>query len=209
MPTAVATVAALPDEPSGRITTRAAGAVLVEAALIGRPGDGDVRGAPVPPVPFTAPTGARYHFVHSRGLGGAPDGKPTNGMGAPLRFGLEVRSLETVLLARAVEEALRGISAHAALHEAILECRAVRLAEPSAPRAALVERLALDLLRAGLSVTFGPSWTPLPEGVDLAFGVHGLGGDDTAAVLEDLAGAGSFRRSVPRPLSAARAAGVR
>lgn len=55
----------------------------------------------------------------------------------------------------------------------MLETRAVRLAEPSVAPAALVEKLARQLWGAGFTVSFGPSWTPIP-GADVSVGTRGL-----------------------------------
>jgi hypothetical protein len=68
---------------------------------------------------------------------------------------------------------LRSATAHAALTEAVLETRAVRLAEPSSASSPLVETLARQLSFAGLVPTFGSSWVPTP-GAHLSVGTRGL-----------------------------------
>jgi hypothetical protein len=87
----------------------------------------------------------------------------------------EVRALRAGQLADALDDALRSVTVHAALTEAVLETRAVRLAEPTVPVVALVEDLARQLWNAGLPVSFGPSWTPAPD-ADLSVGIRGLEG---------------------------------
>jgi len=84
----------------------------------------------------------------------------------------EIRALCIEQLSGALEAVLRSVAAHAALTEAVLETRAVRLADPSAP-SPLVETLARQLSGAGLRPSFGPSWTPAP-GADLSVGIRGL-----------------------------------
>jgi hypothetical protein len=85
----------------------------------------------------------------------------------------EIRALHVEQLTGALEVVLRSVTAHAALTEAVLEIRAVRLADPSAVPSPLVEALARQLSDAGLRPSFGPSWTPAP-GADLSVGTRGL-----------------------------------
>jgi hypothetical protein len=68
---------------------------------------------------------------------------------------------------------LRSVTAHAALTEAVLETRAVRLADPSETPASLVKELAQRMSDAGLRATLGPSWTPAPD-ADVSIGTRGL-----------------------------------
>ncbi|CAA9421736.1 MAG: hypothetical protein AVDCRST_MAG78-1089 [uncultured Rubrobacteraceae bacterium] len=70
---------------------------------------------------------------------------------------------------------MRSVTAHAALAEAVLETRVVRLANPLATPAPLVEKLARQLSGAGLHASVGPSWTPAP-GADASVGTRGLEG---------------------------------
>jgi hypothetical protein len=85
----------------------------------------------------------------------------------------EIRALHVGQLTGALEAVLRSVAAHAALTEAVLETRAVRLADPSAAPSPLVETLARQLSDAGLRPSFGLSWTPAP-GADLSVGTRGL-----------------------------------
>jgi hypothetical protein len=85
----------------------------------------------------------------------------------------EIRALHVEQLTGALDAALRSVTAYAALTEAVLETRAVRLADPTTPPAALVEGLARQLWGANLPVTFGPSWTPI-AGADISVGARGL-----------------------------------
>lgn len=77
-------------------------------------------------------------------------------------------------LAAAVDGLLRALSTHAALSQAVLEARVVRLREPLVPDAVLLGTLARDLSRiSGLGVSFGPSWHPAPE-ASVCVGAFGL-----------------------------------
>lgn len=90
------------------------------------------------------------------------------------RLSCEIRALRTDHLAAALDLVLRRVTEHAALAEAVLETRAVRLASPAAPPAILLERLARLLWEAGHRVSFGPSWEPLPAGIVISVGSRGL-----------------------------------
>lgn len=85
----------------------------------------------------------------------------------------EIRALHGEQLTGALDAVLRSVTTHAALAEAVLETRAVRLADPTTPPAALVEELARELWDAGFPVSFGPSWTPI-AGADVSVGTRGL-----------------------------------
>jgi len=168
-------VALLPEEPPGRVATRAAGLALVEAILLGKPGSG----AP-PTVPREdPPTDARVAVTEAAET---PDvGRRT------LRF--ELRALDSTALAETLESVLRRVTAHAAIHEAVLEARAVHFAAPRVLPARLVEALGARLWReTALPVRFGPVWTPLPPAWDLAVGVGGPGDAfrEALAALRDL-----------------------
>lgn len=67
-------------------------------------------------------------------------------------------------LGSALESVLRGITAAAALSDALLESRVLRVARPRATPQDVLEALALDLWAAGFSVRFAPSWKPVPAG---------------------------------------------
>ena len=85
----------------------------------------------------------------------------------------EIRALHVEQLTGALEAVLRSVTAYAALTEAVLETRAVRLADPSTAPPQLVEALARQLSDAGLLPSFGPSWTPA-SGAHLSVGTRGL-----------------------------------
>ena len=97
------------------------------------------------------------------------------------RLSCEIRALHAGHLAAALDVVLRCVTEHAALTEAVLETSTVRLAAPAVPPAVLVERLARYLWEAaGLRVSFGPSWAPVPAGTGISVGSRGLD-----AALED------------------------
>ena len=85
----------------------------------------------------------------------------------------EIRALHAEQLNGALEAVLRSVAAYAALTEAVLETRTVRLADPSTAPPQLVEALARQLSDAGLLPSFGPSWT-LASGAHLSVGTRGL-----------------------------------
>lgn len=153
-------LALLPEEPAGRISTRNAGAVFFESTLAWRPGDG------VPPDPLLreprAP-GARFYSLVTSAV--TP---------ATRRISCEIRALDAGRLAGALDEALRSVTTQATLTGAVLETRAIRLAAPKSPPAALVEKLARQLWEAGFPVSAGPSWSPAPGNADISVGVGGL-----------------------------------
>lgn len=151
-------VTLLSGEPAGRISTTSAGVAFFEATLSPRPGDAAPR-----PEPGEPPPGARFLFP-------AWEVEPAS---SARRFSCEVRALRAAALTAALDGLLRAVTAHAALADAAVEARAVRLAEPAAHPAPLVEVLARDLWDAGFPVTFGPSWTPAP-GACAAVGIGGL-----------------------------------
>jgi hypothetical protein len=113
----------------------------------------------------------------------------------------EIRALHAGQLTDALDGALRSVTAHATLTEAVLETRAVRLADPTAPSAALVEELARQLWSAEIPVSFGPSWTPTP-GADVSVGSRGLEEALDAFLLAHPA----WRRFFPDPCNPAPAA---
>ena len=94
-------------------------------------------------------------------------------MSAIRRVSCEVRAFYAEQLTGALDVLLRCVTTHAALSEAVLETRAVRLADPAVTSATLVEALARQLWDAGLPVSFGPSWKPAPD-ADVAVGARGF-----------------------------------
>lgn len=151
-------LALLPEEPAGKISTRNAGSLFFEATFSWRPEDE----LPPGPVLSEPATGTWFYSL------------ATSETATMRRISCEIRALHPGPLSRALDAALRSVTDHAALTEATLETRAIRLLEPSAPPAALVEELARQLWNANLPVSFGPSWTPVPVGADISVGVLGL-----------------------------------
>ena len=152
-------LALLCEEPAGRISTRNAGAVSFEATLFWRPDDGIPAGS----VLDGSVSGAKvYSLVQT------DDPASTT-----RQVSCEIRALHAEKLAAALDAALRSVAARAALDEAVLETRAVRLADPTVTPAALVEVLARQLWDAGFPVSFGPSWIPAPD-ADISVGTRGL-----------------------------------
>lgn len=114
-----------------------------------------ILGDPVP--------GARYYSL-------ARDYDPAS---ATCRISCEIRALHGEQLTYALDAALRSVTAHAALTEAVLEIQAIRLAEPSVTPPKLVKKVARHLSEHGLRPSFGPSWTPAP-GAGASVGARGL-----------------------------------
>jgi hypothetical protein len=153
-------VVLLPDEPSGTIATRTAGAVRFRATLAW-PGPQNV---PPKPTPLEESGAARYSLTQT----GDPESATRSITG-------EIRALTPSDLALALETALRSVTEVAALTEAMLEVEAARAVRPRVASARALERLARDLWEAGFSVRFEPSWTPAPE-ADVYLGIGGDGG---------------------------------
>ena len=108
------------------------------------------------------PPGARfYSLARARDAGSGNE-----------EISCEIRALHVEQLTGALDAVLCSVAAHAALTEAVLETRAVRLADPTAAPSALAKTLAWQLSDAGLRPGFGPSWTPAP-GADLSVGTRG------------------------------------
>jgi hypothetical protein len=151
-------LALLPEEPAGRISTRNAGAISFRATLTRCPDEekwaGPILGDPTP--------GARFYSLIRR-----------DAASATREISCEIRALYAEQLTAALEAVLRSVTAHAALIEALLETRAVRIADPSTTPTPLVEMLARQLSSAGLHASFGPSWTPV-LGAEASVGTRGL-----------------------------------
>jgi hypothetical protein len=158
--TAGCVIALLPEEPAGRISTRNAGTISFQATLTWHPGEG----VPVGPTLDKPAPGARlYSLVQTDHL-----------ESATRKISCEIRALYPEKLTNALGVVLRSVTAHAALSEAVLETRTVRLADPSEARPALAETLACQLSDFGLHVSSGPSWVPTP-GADISVGTRGSG----------------------------------
>ena len=154
-------LALLPDEPAGWIPTRTPGAVRFEATLTWQSPEEAVAHDMCPPMPVSVkalisdseePAGAR----HVSG---------------------EVRAFIEEGLDDALDSILQTLSSTAALSEAILEVRSVRVARPRVVPRFTLERLARGLSEAGFGVRFGPCWTPLYGEAEVAVGIRGAEDD--------------------------------
>jgi hypothetical protein len=94
---------------------------------------------------------------------------------ATRKISCEIRALYRAQLTDALDAVLRSVTVHAALTEAVLETRIIRLADPSEAHPTLAETLARQLSDFGLHVSSGPSWIPAP-GADVSVGTQGSGG---------------------------------
>lgn len=136
-------------DPAGTVVTRAAGLVELHATLSWqRPED-----APAGPLVSAPPGKARCELSETRISGGTA--REVSGT---------IRALTDGDLGAAVEAVMRDIAASAAVSEAVLEIRAVRVASPRTTPPDVLQALALDLWKSGFSVRFAPSWDPAPEG---------------------------------------------
>jgi hypothetical protein len=153
------TVALLPDEPAARIATRTAGTVRFAATLAWRCQE-DI---PLGPILPELPGAVRCSVAET----GGPEA-------AKRCLAGEIRAFTQAELGGALEAALRAVTAVAALTEAVLEVSAERAVPPGVASPRALEELARELWGAGLTVRFGPSWTPA-QGADVCVGV---GGDD-------------------------------
>jgi hypothetical protein len=175
-------LALLSEVPAGRVSTRSAGAVSFQATLYWLPEDGIPAGSILGDL---APGARFWHLVQT-----------DDAVSATRRISCEIRALHSERLTASLDETLRSVAAHAALTEAVLETRAVRLTDPSVAPAAVVETLARQLWDAKLPVSFGPSWTPAP-GADVSVGVRGL----EEAFESFLGGPHGWRTPSPIPAS--------
>lgn len=155
-------LALLPGEPAGRISTRNAGAISFRTTLSWCPGED----MPTGPILGDLPIGARFYSLV----------RIADAAAATRRISCEIRALYPEQLTAALDAVLRSVTAYATLTEAVLETRAVRLANPSVAPAPAVETLARQLLNAGLRPSFGLSWTPAP-GADVSVGTRGSKGE--------------------------------
>jgi hypothetical protein len=149
----------LPEEPAGRISTSSAGAISFRATLKRRPADGIHSG----PLLGDPSPGARFYSLV----------RTDYPVSATSQISCEIRALHQAQLTAALDSALRSVTAHAALTEALLETCIVRLASPSETPVPLVQELAQRISSTGLRVTLGPSWTPAPD-ADASIGTRGL-----------------------------------
>lgn len=87
----------------------------------------------------------------------------------------EIRAFTERELGAALDAALRVVSVSAALSEATLEVRVVRVASPGVAPPLALEELARDLWDAGFAVRFGRSWSAAP-GAEISVGIGGAEG---------------------------------
>jgi hypothetical protein len=159
----------LPGEPAGLIATRTAGVVDFSATLAWQ-SPGDVPSGPVLGMPRGFESGTlRYSVAETEELHRS----------ARVMAG-EIRAFTERELGAVLDALLRVITVTAALTQATLEVRAVRVASPGVAPPPALERLARDLWDAGFAVRFGRSWSVAPE-AEISVGIRGAEG-----VLEDL-----------------------
>lgn len=141
---------------AGTIATRTAGLIEFSATLSWH-GPEDVPCAPTLP---TLPEAVRCSVVETDD----PEGRREI-LG-------EILGLSDHDLGAALERVLRSLTITAALSDALLETRAVRVMSPASTPATTLQTLALDLRGAGFGVRFAPTWTPVPDGT-IGLGIAG------------------------------------
>ena len=150
-------LALLSGEPAGRIPTRTPGAVRFEATLTWQNPEETVQRDICPPFP-----GSVKAFISESGESGG------------IRYiSGEIRAFVEEELENALDSVLQTVSSTAALSEAVLEMHYVRVARPRVAARDALERLAGGLWEAGFGVRFGPCWTPLYGGAEVAVGIRG------------------------------------
>ena len=87
----------------------------------------------------------------------------------------EIRAFTEWELGAALDAALRVVTVTAALTEATLEVRVVRVASPRVAPPPALEGLARDLWDGGFAVRFGRSWSAAPE-AEISVGIGGAEG---------------------------------
>ncbi len=146
------------EEPAGTVATLTAGMAELEATLLWDRAED----APQNPTLPTYSSGTvRSSFIESDEPGAAR--REIHG---------EILALTRRDLGLALETVLQSLTGAAALSDALLEARVVRVLPPRATPSRTVQELAVDLWDAGFAVRFGPSWTPAPDGT-LAVGFRG------------------------------------
>lgn len=104
------------------------------------------------------------------------------GEGGSLMVEGEVMAFDRGCMGRAVEAVMRRIAEAAALLDAALEMRAVRVSEPVAASEETVSSLGRDLAHAGFPARTGVLWSPSPGG-EVWLGV-GEDAEDLKAFIE-------------------------
>jgi hypothetical protein len=153
-------LALLSGEPAGRIPTRTPGAVRFEATLTWQNLEEAVQRNICPPLP-----GSVKAFI-------SESGEP----GGVRYISGEILAFAEEELESALDSILQEVSSTAALSEAVLEMHCVRVAHPRVAARDALERLARGLWEGGLGVRFGPCWTPLYGGAEVAVGIRGAEG---------------------------------
>ncbi len=158
-------------EPAGTVATRTAGVAGFGATLLWD------RGESAPPTPAlpALPRTVRCSVVESDGPGEEEARREILG---------EIRALTERDLGLALETVLRSLTVAAALSDALMETRVLRVTPPKATPSRIVQTLALDLWRAGFPVRFGRSWTPVPDPAAVAVGFGGAQAQELARFLE-------------------------
>lgn len=152
-------VCLLPEEPEGRIATRAAGVVELAASLEWSP-DEAVESSVLESSVLAPLSGLRSSLSFSAG-----DGVAT------VRG--ELSGFEEERLRAAAEESLRALAGLAATREAALRARVLRERRAWFASAEAVQPLARLMWSAGMRVEFGGSWSPVFAEADVAVGCGG------------------------------------
>lgn len=174
----------LPEEPAGLIPTRAPGAVRFEVKLTWRSPEEAVLGSIIP----SPLKGVRFFYLDGTNGATGPGETETRCISG------EIRAFTEKDLDDALDSVLGSVTSMAALTEAVLEVKTVRVARPRTLSRGAVVGLASEVWGAGFGVRFGPCWTPLWDGVEAAVGIGGLG-----EAHERMGGLGSWE-IVSRPL---------
>ena len=155
--TSIPKLVLLPEEPAGLIPTRTPGSVRFEATLTWQSPKDTVRGGICP----SPPKSVKAFISESDG----PEGVR--------RISGEVRAFAEEELADVLDSLLRSVTSTAAISEAVLEVRSIRVARPRIVPRGVLERLSRGLWESGFGVRFGPGWTPLYDGAEVAVGIRG------------------------------------
>jgi hypothetical protein len=142
-------------EPAGTVATRCAGLVEFSATLSWR----SAEDLPKMPTLGISPETARCSVVET------DDHNRREILG-------EILALSEADLGSALETVLRSLTIAAALSDAVLKTRAIRVTPVLPAPVAALQALAMDVRRAGFPVRFAPTWTPLAEG-EIGLGIRG------------------------------------
>lgn len=163
--TARKTVGLLIDEPAGFVTTKIAGRTTFHATLTWRNPTDMPKIAPIRPL-----TCEEYRRIIT---------ETEDREAAHREISGEVAAFESRELSRLLEETLRTLTEFAALSDAVLEVRTVRVSHPFTVAPGVVRQVARDLCSGGHRVEVAPSWSrKMPP--DAVVGV-GVGEDFSVA----------------------------